>query len=398
MSQPTVERTLSGFRFTWPDMPVAVALSRLKDSSSGTKAEFVASLVSEDGKERTLLHQSLNLLTSKAKLCKELQGRFDAPWESMLEQVCVLSLRQLRQGEPIESLEPIEGEETVTPFILNPILYQHNPTVLYGPGDSMKSFLALYWGMCLASGQCGHHVATSPDPWKVLWLDWEMSAGDLRKRAQLIRRGDTRLIRTPDYRRYYRPLLEHVEELKRDIADHGYDVLIVDSLGMAAGGMELERADAAIAFHGALRALNVTALIIGHTPKDQEGKARSLFGSVYFRNLARVMWEVRREGDLVGLYQDKNNLGRKHAPLGYQIAVDDAACVVTTADLSDDPSLAAHLPLHERLTTALRSTPGQTVEALATTIGEDESTIRTILNRYKTRFLKVNGLWEYMGA
>lgn len=395
MSQAALTRSADGFQFSWPDLPITVHLSRIRESSRGTTCELIAQLHNGSGKARTLLHQAVNLLSSKAKLAKELESRHDAPWPSMLEQVVVLALRELRAGEPIVSLEPSDDDRPSW-FILNPILYEKNPTVLYGPGDSMKSALALYCGMLLASGTCGPNLAVSPEPWKVLFLDWEMSVQDLRGRVKLFRAGDPRLTGTPDYRRCSLPLADDLAELKKVVGDGGYDVLILDSLAMAAGGAELERADAAIRFNAALRSLNCASLIIGHTPKPQDDqKERSLYGSVFFHNLCRVSWECRREGQTIGLYQRKNNLGPKHAPLGFTLTIDEQSATIESADLFDEPSLASGLPLQERIAKELMERPSQTTAQIAAAINSKPESVRVTLNRAKTRFVNVGGgKWE----
>lgn len=383
MSQAQVTRSIDGFTFTWPDLPILIALTRIRESSRGTTAEFVAQYTNGTGKAKTLTHQSINLLSSKSRLIKELNERHEAPWLSMLEQVSILALRELRKGEPIESLTP-QPDSHPAWFVLNPLLYQHNPTVLYGPGDSMKSFFALYCALLLSNGLCGPNLNVAPTPWKVLFLDWEMSVHDLRGRVKLLQAGDSRLIQTPDYRRCYLPLADDLAEIKKVISEGQYDILILDSLAMAAGGQELERADSAIRFNAALRALHVTSLIIGHTPKPQEGQTeRSLYGSVFFHNLCRVSWECRREGDTIGLYQKKNNLGRKHEALGFELHVNDEACVITPADLTEDPVLSTQLPLPARIEALLKKGPALTPSQISTELSAKLDTVRRTLTRGK---------------
>lgn len=395
MSQAQLEKTVEGYQFSWPDLPITIALNRVKESSRGTTAELIAQYSNGNGKAKTIAHQSLNLLTSKTQLCKELQAKQDAPWASMMEQVCVLTLRELRKGEPIESLQP-QAESAPAWFVLNPILYQRNPTVLYGPGDSYKSFFALYCGLLLSNGLCGPGLSVAPTPWKVLFLDWEMSVEDLRGRVKLLQAGDSRLKETPDYRRCYRPLADDLAELKKLIVENNYDVLILDSLAMAAGGQELERADSAVSFNAALRSLECTSLIIGHTPKPQEGQTeRSLYGSVFFYNLCRVSWEVRREGDVVGLYQKKNNLGRKHDPIGFTMRIEDDCATITEGDLMSEPALSSALPLKDQLKQQLKQQPMQTPRELAELTGAKLSSVRAKLNAYKDKmFIEIDGKWD----
>jgi len=394
MSQAVVTRSLGGFSFSWADLPFTVDLSRIKESSRGTSGELVVRYVTGSGDPKTLTHQTLNLLTSKTKLAKELHARHEAPWASMLEQVCVLTLRALRQGEPIESLLPTEEDHPAW-FILNPLLYDKNPTVIYGPGDSMKSYFSLYLGLLLASGVCGPQLSVAPTPWKVLFLDWEMSVKDVRGRVKMLQAGDPRLSGVPDYRRCYHPLADEVSEIKKAMAEGGYEILILDSLAMAAGGTDLEKADSAIHFNAALRSLNCTSLIIGHTPKpNEEQKERHLYGSVFFSNLTRNSWECRREGQTIGLYHRKHNLGPEHDPLGFSLTLDQESCRITAASLADDAVLSQSLPLQEQIAIALQENPGQTTKEIALAIGAKYESVKSKLNYCKTRFCSLNGKWE----
>ncbi len=397
MSRVRCAPSLDGFVFTWDDLPFTVSLARIRESSrNGVSSEIQIGYLNGTGQAKTLTHQTFNLLTSRTRLAKEMQGKQDAPWSTMLEEVCILAMRHIRQGEPIESLTPTTEDHPAW-FVLNPLLYDKNPTVLYGPGDSLKSYFALYCGLLLASGMCGPNLMAAPDPWKVLFLDWEMSVQDVRGRVKMLQAGDPRLTGKPDYRRCSQPLADDLSELKTVVSEGKYDVLLIDSLAMAAGGQELERADSAIRFNAALRTLNCTSLIIGHTPKPQEDqKERHLYGSVFFHNLCRVSWECRREGQTIGLYQKKNNLGPKHDPLGFHLEMTETACQISTADLTDDPILNSGLPMQDRMATALKEQPGQTIKELALAINEKVGSVKAKLYAYKKRFIAVDGKWECM--
>lgn len=395
MSQPSLTRTVEGFTITWDDLPIVLHLHRIRESSRGTTGELIVQQAVGD-KARTITHQSINLLTSRARLAKELgQKLSDVPWDALLEQAYLITLRELRRGEPVESLEP-QQEFEAPGFVLNPLLYEGNPTVLYGPGDSLKSFLSLYAGLLLANGLAGSGLVVAPTPWKVLYLDWEMSARDLRARVQLLRAGDDRFQKTPDYRCCMAPLADDIGDVKKLVTEGDYDVLILDSLAMAAGGHELERADSAIRFNAALRELNCTSLIIGHTPKPQDDqRERSLYGSVFFFNLCRVSWECRREGDILGIYQKKNNLGPKQSPMGFRIAVNDQQAIVEPADLTDDPALVAGFPLKDQIVTALKRDSMLSSKELADQLGAKQTSVRAKLNSYKGKlFTEVAGKWD----
>lgn len=393
MSQPVSHRTVGGYDFTWPDVPVRVIVRRIRDSSSRGPSAEVQIQVTEEGRTRTIAHQSLALLANKARLSAALERRYPAPWASMLEQVCILLLRDLRQGEPVESLTPAEDTE-VTQFVLNPLVYDRNMTVLYGPGDSMKSLFTLYCALLLANGCSENGLYCSPEPWRVLYLDYEMSLEDCRSRVRLLQRAHPPLVAAPDYRRCVRPIADDVEALKGVVTDGAYQILIVDSLAMAAGGAELDKAEAATLFVSAMRTLGCASLVIGHTPKPQadEHGARSIYGSVFFYNLCRVAWEVRRSDDVIALLNRKNNLGRRPAPLGFRLEVNAEQCLVTQATLHDEPELAPHMPLLDRLLHALQHNSA-TVAQLAERFEVAPQIIERLLRRHPTLFLEDGEQW-----
>lgn len=392
--QAKITRLADGYCFVWPDSPLTIKLTRIRESSRGTTAELQAIHTNGTGQSHTLAQQSVNLLTSKSRLCQDLVKRFEADWTSLIEQACIYTLRELRQGEPIESMHPTD-EDHAAWFVLNPLLYANNPTVLYGPGDSMKSFFALYCGLLFASGVQGPNLACSPERRRVLFLDWEMSLSDLRGRVKLLQAGDERLTQYPDYRRCSRPLADEIEEVKKAVREGGYDLVILDSLAMAAGGQELERADAAIRFHAALRALHTTSLILGHTPKPQEDqKERSLYGSVFFHNLCRVSWEVRRENQTICLYQKKNNLGPQQEALAFRLAITDQSATIESADPFEEPTLAHGLKLQDQIAQALTTEPGLTIKEIADRLGQKSASVKAKLYAFKKRFIAVDGKWE----
>jgi hypothetical protein len=388
MSQPLIDPTTDGYVLTWPDYPVHVYMSRLHESRDRLNAETMITYTNGTSRPAILKQQTWNLLAGRTQvqLAKELALRInEVPWESLLEQACQLTIRTFRLGEPVVSLEPCE-QDAPSQFLLNPLLYVANPTVIYGPGGSMKSYFALYCGMLLASGVSANGLYHSGDSRKVLYLDYEMTAPDLRGRTKWLRAGDARLTSTPDYRRCFRPLADEVTELRKVIIEGAYEVLIVDSLSLAAGGAELEKAEAPQRFNAALRTLAVTSLLIGHTPKDRESvpEERTLYGNVFFRNLARSVWEVRKDGTVLGLFHRKNNLGPELPAFGLHLGIDNdlGLCTWDHAELSDEPELRKALSVPAQLSCLLKQQAYTTNQLLELVEGKAD-TIRRNLQRYK---------------
>lgn len=388
--QVTVE--LDGYTFTWAHLGLVASVSRLSDRSGGLSGEL-AVWVTQEGKDRLLTSGQTNLssIQTRDRLVKRLDTlRPGLEWNRVIETVCVRTCELHRQGPPPESLEPSESD-TPSTFILNPLIYHRHPTLLYGPGESGKSFFALYLACLLSSGGTSTNLAVNPAGHNVLYLDWELRSQEGRSRVKQLRAGHPELNRAPLHLAMHRPLVQVAPELRRTINDNGIDVVVVDSLGPATGG-EIERSSDPVAFFNALASLNVTSLLISHVAKPgEEGKSRSPYGSVYYYNLSRSIWEVRLASEpdsdqrTIALYHRKNNLGRRLAPMGYTLHINDHAALFEPCDPNQEPELAQGIPVRERIKKILSDHKARTASGIAEELEIDPQVIKTILNRHKGR-------------
>src|SRR5438552_4697902 len=114
---------------------------------------------------------------------------------------------------------------------------------------------------------------------------------------------------------------QDAHQIAAEVAERDIKLLIVDSAAMACGG-ELSSPEAAINLQRALRKIGCASLVLAHTSKSvQEGQERTAYGTVFFRELARNVWELTKADDenpvKLALSQVKNNFGPKHAALGF---------------------------------------------------------------------------------
>jgi len=321
VSDLTVTADFDGYTFRWSQWAVTVTVARLVERSGVLYGE--ATVRAEVNSQNRLLTQgqvNLSSLQARERLAKRLSRLCPGPeWDTVVETVCVRTVALHRQGQPAESLEPQVQDESAC-FVCNPLIYDRHPTLLYGPGESGKSVFALYVACLLASGVTSANLAVAPDGHNVLYLNWEMQAPEMRARVKQLRVGHPELTKAPLHRFMHLPLAACTPEIRREIAREQIGVVIIDSLGPATGG-EIERSADPIAFFNALNSLGIASLLIGHIAKpNDEEKARTPYGSVYYYNLARSIWEVRlvAEPDSdkrnIALYHRKNNLGRRLSP------------------------------------------------------------------------------------
>ncbi len=360
LSEPDlqVERAGQALRFVWTNYQLTITLDRFHDAGPrGLSAELQAS-TSAPGYLPHLTHCriSLTAMGSRTQFAKRMGELYkEVDWHAIIEQVCVLGLRMFREGEPVLRLTK---DAQVEPLCarLSPLLYDRLPSVIFGPGGIGKSYVALLCALLVESGECLAGLEGVKGP--VLYLDYECEYGDFVERAKRLWQGQPELESAqPLYRRCSLPIADDLPALQHIVAKSEVQLLIIDSLA-AACGSDLYAPETPIRLFASLRSLRVSSLILAHVAKDED-KGRSIFGSVFFGNFGRSVWEMKKAQEVgdsvirVGLYQRKHNLGPLHRPIGLKLSFGDAVRI-TSLDLTEAPELAEALSLSERLKAALK--------------------------------------------
>lgn len=399
MKAPTVTPGAGFIHFSWPDLGLRVEVERFNAEGQAELQFFSA-----DKTEGALLHITRsNLLATGAmtSLAKRLEKNSkDIPWAEVLTYITGKTLEIARRGEPSNEIWPSDEDTLEVQYLLEPLLYLSHPTVIFGDYGSLKSLVALVIAYAV---QLPYHdnalgLTTAKDSAPCLYLDYEDDTSSFQKRWSALERGFTKGAMPIQYRRMTAPLADSTEQLKKAVEDAGARLLIIDSLGPAARG-PLNDAEPAIRYHAALRQLGVTSLTLAHTAKDQFTKHRSIFGSVFFTNLARSVWECKAEQEtgedeaLISLKQTKANLSRLHPPLGYRFTFSDNSISVAHTDLRDT-GLSGELPLSVRIKDLLRR-GSMTVKAIAEALEANEASVKTTVNRMAKKgvTVKVGDTW-----
>jgi len=402
MNKPEVKRGFNSYSYLWEDLAVCVVVDRLTDDGVGELSFWHG-----NGDGRRLLHFArANLLSTQtcSQLAKRLRLNLDVDWDTILTYVCTLSLQECRKGEPAVEIWPREGDTLKAEYLLEPILYLNQPTVMFGDYGSCKSLISLALAyivqLPLKDNLLGLTTWENANP--SLFLDYEDDQENFNKRWSALRRGFQEQVQAAMpilYRRMVSPLYDNVEQVQRLIYDNKIKFIIVDSLGPAARG-NLNDAEPAIRYYEALRSLRTTSLTLAHCAKDALSRNRTIFGSVFFTNLARAVWECKAEGEdptIVSLKRTKANLSRREATLGFSITVNEDTSTITIekGDLKDT-SLSGELPLALQIEHLLLREGPKTARQIAEALGKSENTIQVTLNRMekKSKVVKLGGhLW-----
>lgn len=377
----------------WRELGVDATVSRVREHSDGRLTAEIRFRDVSRIPHHVLCTEHLNLLASqsKSRLANDLEGLHPIMmWRQLLDELCTHTIEYHRQGEPIQELstitEPIKPE-----YLLHPFLPKGKPTVIYGLGGAGKSYLSLLMGIAVLLPWKENRLGwtLTDDSVKILYLDFETDYHDLQWRLHCLKRG----LKLPDvfmqYRRCYSTLANDIESINQIVAENDIGLVIVDSAAAACGG-DLFAPDQPIRMFNALRQLNVTSLVIAHTAKgtgangNQNGSTP--YGSVFFTNYARSVWEIKKVQDAgediinVGLYHRKVNQGRLFSAQGYSIRFGEDSTSVVRQELAEVVDLATSLSGPERVKAALRHGK-MTTSALVERLELPEGTVKSALSR-----------------
>lgn len=328
MSQPKVTDKGTQYEFMWDEYKLICVISGLREHKDGRITCIVKFTTNDPEYHDYLLEQTFNLLgTNQTKtllknaLIKVYPVKVD--WDSVIGQICGITLSMMRSGEPVHE---VWTDDKVIPleYTLYPILPEGEPTLLFADGGSGKSSMGLFIATCIALPWTENPLGFKCKFGKPLYLDWETKKQTFTRRISWIRRGHNLPEFAISYRRCSIPLADDINTIHALIKEHGFDFIIIDSVIGAAKG-NVNDSEVAQEFFRGVRRLNVTSLIIHHTAKETLGRNKSPFGSAYFTNEARSVWELSKdqnEGDTklnLMLSHYKANDDVKHAPIGINI-------------------------------------------------------------------------------
>ena len=401
-----IESGSSSFSFTWTEHGIRLVFEAIREDARGITAEVSGSAL-KSAANRPSTPSRIDLLshahrrTTANYLQEVLPVEPGGLWRILLDDATAVIIRNVRQEEPIIRLT---SQSSISPpqFRLAPLVYDRLPTVLFTHPGAAKSYLGLFCAMLVQTGgQAGLLVG---QPGETLYLDFESDEDDFRYRAHCIRRGHPELQNAaPSYLRCHRPIADSVDLIRRNVERGQCMFLVIDSLGPACGE-DLERAETALRFFGALRSLRVSTLLLGHQPKHQgKKKPASIFGSTFFNAMARSSWELQRlpssPQDVVRLQLEhrKANLSRLLDPLALTLTFGEDSARFDIAGGVTTQTPAAGNAITKDILTTLRDGGVQSAQAVADSLNLELAQVSPRLTELKRTGLvrqPRRGRWE----
>ena len=379
------------YELAWPQLNVTAKVERIKEGSDHEVKAEIQLTSTRPTSAGHLRAGRLNLTSPAARntFARSLASRdSEVDWDKVMEQLCITVLAEWREGSPAVLLTGQSDVQASVKWMIEPIIQLNNPTLIYGPGSTGKSWFGQYLAVLADAGMNSGGLGVEPST--VVYLDWETDQDEVDSRVTMLRNGLG--LDGPSsiwYKHMTSGLSADIETIRGLCATNDVQFIVIDSVGSACMG-EPESAEVVLRAFGALRSLGVSSLCIDHTNKEG-----SLFGSVYKYNASRQVFECKKDQQpddnkiVLGLFHKKANNSRLMKPIAYELNISDSAISISRQDVRDTP-LEAQMRVVDRIENLLKTRPsGLPVSDIAEELEKTESHIRKELSEAKKRGLIV---------
>jgi len=382
----------------WSDNGITITFSNVRKTFERLSCQLVVSS-----------HQAGDLLGPVAFDLMSMSRRKEAitalnntqheDWAAILDVACRIARSAQEDTTEFLDISKSKFDKNSTDWLVDGFLPKGQPTVLYADGGTGKSMLAIATAMSISSlVPVIEGIKEPSDTGGVLYLDWETDEAEIMQRMNFVAKGVTQTGRSAyplvredfpvTYVRCTAPLIALQPKIAKWTEVNACKLVIVDSLIPALDG-DANDSETARKFMNTLRSFNCSALVLSHTSK--EGK---LFGSTFWWNLARNVWELRKEQDFGQDYSDlalihkKSNNSRLSKPIGIRMKFNHQTEAVTFHKFNvvdSNGSLAASLPVKARIIQLLKTEGALTVKEIVQELGSSvsEASVGMALSRGK---------------
>lgn len=409
MSKPTVETQAFGYILTWADEQIMAKVGLIRLHKAGNVTAEVEFSTTSDQWDNPFLHRShlnLSAVTTMDKTAKFLANRYDKDvvsaeaWSEMIEQLCFQVINLTRVGEEAKEIWPQDEEIPPPAYLLTPILQELQNNLVFGEKGAGKTQMAMLF--CAIMGLPWHDnpfgFGVPAEPVRSLWLDWETDEYSFKYLYNELQRGMGMVLPPIFYRHCRSSLPDDIEQIAHWIEQRDISFIVVDHIGLAAGG-PLNDDQTATNYYSAIRQLDVTSLHLGHQSKDPNTKKKSTFGSGFWENIPRTVWELKKLTDSeqtldTVMTLTKRNIGVKPSPLGMRFSYNGDGTHVEKFNPNDIAEFVQETSAKNRIYLLLKKEGPLTSSAIAEMLGIKDSTIRVNLStRMVGQVVKVDDKW-----
>ena len=411
VSAPVVMSEIANRRvFRWSSEDLIVSLTRITVSKSGIECWIKFSSHTDPlfGPVR------LNLLSSSGResLTRVLKNRRPLNWQMVLDQVSNMVSSSLEEGGAAKDMRFHTPTAVDEGWCVRPYVQTSQPTLMFGFAGNGKSTIATALLLSKASGTQLIPGIDPGFPGGVMYCDWEDSEEAFNTTATALLRGqgmtwEHDVLKPVLYRRYHGALADYFDAIAKDIADHDIKLICVDSLVAASGDQHSPNdAEAARTWHQVMSALGISSIGITHAAKNS--REPSAYGSVYYTNLARQIYEVSADAEpgndstVIAITHRKGSNTGIMRPVGLRVDFQSdeyknaRKITYTEADLTQSEVLAPKLSAHDRILSLVATQSMSPAEIAEELTDLKAVTIRQSLLRAKDRgVVTVNAAGQY---
>jgi len=398
--QPEIIKNILGYEFLWKEAKIKIFVKNLRYEKNSIHGAIRIETWEKNYKPH--LHQSnfnFSSITSKNYLMKDLYKYKDlTDWETIIEQLRVYTAMQFEQGEPVVVLDG-NGNMEMPKWILYPVVMEKQLTIMYGEGGIGKSTVALMMAAMMQEESIINSFKLEKKVKSILYLDYETSKEIINWQYRRILKGLGLSGLKILYRRCCLPLHHDENNIKEIIVENKVEVVIVDSAGIATG-IELNEAMGANKLCSILREFGTTNILITHTSKNPNEKQKTPYGSVYFVNNARNLFEIAKAYDrenelLVGIFHRKSNIMKLVEPIGLKLIFKPDIIEIYEIPI-EGTSLEQKVPITTRILRLLEENRGgMYLGGIVDRLGEDKNTVKMTLSRLRAsgKVENIERLW-----
>jgi len=373
---------------------VRFSLTAIRDGREGVRGEVT---VMRDGRRLSWGSLALSSTASREALRKKLEATAPGPpWGEYLEEMAFRLTHAAREGEPLVTLTGVVTSPTRE--LVPRLLFEGEPTQIFGDGDTGKSLVALTVAVSVHAGAALPFGLKPARAVPAAYLDWETSRETIEERLALLAAGLGVAPPPILYKRMTRPLVDEAPTLAAEFTRRGIGFVVIDSKMFAVGTVEGAFHEPITAFYNALRLFAPAAsLILNHiTGADARGGGPARpFGGAFAFNGPRLIWEAKRDPDVTDATaiaftcRKANNLPRRPEPFGLRFEPAVGRILVSPLDLTaaaPQTLAGASLPYRVRLALARQDL---TTPEIAEALGISANAVRVVLGRLRAKDLVV---------